>query len=44
MVVEIRGKQIRLQTYFGPDRRRKSADNYAGPWRRHDDFQDLQLR
>ena len=35
---------VRCESYFGPDRRRKSADNYAGPWRRHDDFQDLQLR
>lgn len=35
---------VRCETYFGPDRRRKLADNYAGPWRRHDDFQDLHLQ
>ncbi len=34
---------VRCEGYFGPDRRRKSIENYAGPWRRHDDFQDLQL-
>ncbi len=35
---------VRCDTYFGPDRRRKTLDNYAGPWRRHDDFQDLQVQ
>jgi two-component system chemotaxis response regulator CheY len=30
---------VRGDSYTGPDRRRKSADNYAGPWRRHDDYQ-----
>jgi CheY-like chemotaxis protein len=34
---------VRCEGYFGPDRRRKNIENYAGPWRRHDDFQDLQL-
>jgi two-component system, chemotaxis family, chemotaxis protein CheY len=34
---------VRCEAYFGPDRRRKTIDSYAGPWRRHDDFQDLQL-
>jgi CheY-like chemotaxis protein len=35
---------VRCGTYFGPDRRRKSLDHYAGPWRRHDDLQDLQMQ
>ena len=35
---------VRCDSYFGPDRRRKATDNYAGPWRRHDDFQDLQVQ
>lgn len=26
-------------SYFGPDRRRHLSDDYAGPWRRQDDFQ-----
>ena len=29
---------VRCDGYFGPDRRRRTADNYAGPWRRSDDF------
>ncbi len=32
---------VRAETYFGPDRRRRTPDNYAGPWRRHDDFNDI---
>jgi two-component system, chemotaxis family, chemotaxis protein CheY len=32
---------VRAESYFGPDRRRKTPDNYAGPWRRHDDFNDI---
>ena len=35
---------VRTETYFGPDRRRKTLESYAGPWRRHDDFQDLQVQ
>ena len=35
---------VRCETYFGPDRRRRNVENYAGPWRRHDDFQDLQVQ
>lgn len=31
---------VRCATYFGPDRRRRKAENYAGPWRRHDDYKD----
>ena len=29
---------VRTETYFGPDRRRKTLDHYGGPWRRHDDY------
>jgi two-component system chemotaxis response regulator CheY len=32
---------VRADSYFGPDRRRRTLDNYAGPWRRHDDFNDI---
>jgi DNA-binding response OmpR family regulator len=32
---------VRCEGYFGPDRRRKALDTYAGPWRRHGDFQDI---
>ncbi len=35
---------VRCETYFGPDRRRRLIDDYAGPWRRHDDFKDMQVR
>jgi two-component system chemotaxis response regulator CheY len=35
---------VRSDGYFGPDRRRKTLDHYAGPWRRHDDFQDLAIQ
>jgi CheY-like chemotaxis protein len=35
---------VRTEGYFGPDRRRRTPESYAGPWRRHDDFQDLQLQ
>ncbi len=35
---------VRCEAYFGPDRRRKTLDSYAGRWRRHDDFQDLQVQ
>jgi two-component system, chemotaxis family, chemotaxis protein CheY len=30
---------VRCDSYFGPDRRRHQTDDYAGPWRRKDDFQ-----
>jgi two-component system chemotaxis response regulator CheY len=30
---------VRAEAYFGPDRRRRVADNHAGPWRRADDFE-----
>jgi CheY-like chemotaxis protein len=35
---------VRCDSYFGPDRRRRTPDSYAGPWRRHDDFQDVQVQ
>jgi CheY-like chemotaxis protein len=31
---------VRCDAYFGPDRRRRADEDYAGPWRRHDDFKD----
>ena len=43
-VVERPRAFVRCDGYFGPDRRRKSLDSYAGPWRRHDDFQDVQVK
>jgi CheY-like chemotaxis protein len=30
--------------YFGPDRRRHQRDDYAGPWRRANDFADTEVR
>ena len=35
---------VRCDSYFGPDRRRRMLENYAGPWRRHDDFHDLTVQ
>jgi CheY-like chemotaxis protein len=43
-VVERPRAFVRCEGYFGPDRRRKTLDSYAGPWRRHDDFQDVQVK
>jgi CheY-like chemotaxis protein len=43
-VVERPRAFVRCDGYFGPDRRRKTLDSYAGPWRRHDDFQDVQVK
>ncbi len=31
---------VRCEGYFGPDRRRKRDDEYAGPYRRQDDYKD----
>ncbi len=36
-VVERPRPFIRCETYFGPDRRRRKAEDYAGPWRRRED-------
>ena len=35
---------VRTGAYFGPDRRRKPTENYAGPGRRHDDHHDIQVQ
>jgi DNA-binding response OmpR family regulator len=35
---------VRCDSYFGPDRRRRTFEDYAGPWRRADDFQDVDVR
>jgi len=35
---------IRCNTYFGPDRRRKTSESYTGPWRRQDDMHDVEVR
>jgi CheY-like chemotaxis protein len=35
---------VRCPSYFGPDRRRKNIEDYAGPWRRHDDFTDVTVQ
>jgi CheY-like chemotaxis protein len=35
---------VRCDSYFGPDRRRRQIEDYAGPWRRKDDFQDREMR
>jgi two-component system, chemotaxis family, chemotaxis protein CheY len=34
---------VRTPTYFGPDRRRKTRDDYMGPRRRKEDFADLMV-
>ena len=35
---------VRCPNYFGPDRRRRNVENYAGPWRRQDDLQDIAVQ
>jgi two-component system chemotaxis response regulator CheY len=35
---------VRCPGYFGPDRRRKTIEDYAGPWRRQGDFDDITVR
>ena len=35
---------VRCESYFGPDRRRHVTENYAGPWRRQNDFQDIAVK
>jgi two-component system, chemotaxis family, chemotaxis protein CheY len=35
---------VRCDSYFGPDRRRRQIEDYAGPWRRQEDFQDMTVR
>jgi DNA-binding response OmpR family regulator len=43
-VVERPRAFVRCESYFGPDRRRRNVESYTGPWRRHDDFQDIQVQ
>lgn len=35
---------VRTEGFFGPDRRRRALDNFAGPWRRATDFADTEVR
>jgi two-component system chemotaxis response regulator CheY len=35
---------VRCDSYFGPDRRRRQIEDYAGPWRRQEDFKDMTVR
>jgi CheY-like chemotaxis protein len=35
---------VRCDSYFGPDRRRRNIENYAGPWRRQEDFKDIAVK
>lgn len=35
---------VRCDSYFGPDRRRRQDHCYPGPWRRAEDFEDMQVR
>jgi two-component system, chemotaxis family, chemotaxis protein CheY len=39
-IVERPRAYVRCAGYFGPDRRRRNEDFYAGPWRRAADFKD----
>lgn len=31
---------VKCASYFGPDRRRRATEDYAGPFRRREDFED----
>ncbi|MEY4965076.1 MAG: hypothetical protein RL274_659 [Pseudomonadota bacterium] len=44
LIVERPRPFVRCDSYFGPDRRRRQIDSYAGPWRRAEDFQDREMR
>ena len=35
---------VRSEGYFGPDRRRRKAPDYTGPWRRSDDKTDVEIK
>lgn len=35
---------VRSEEYFGPDRRRRLAADFAGPFRRRDDMDDIAVR
>jgi two-component system, chemotaxis family, chemotaxis protein CheY len=34
---------VRCESYFGPDRRRRKLKDYAGPWRRDNDFEKVEI-
>jgi CheY-like chemotaxis protein len=42
-IVERPRSFVRCAGYFGPDRRRRNAENFAGPWRRKDDLERVEL-
>lgn len=44
MIIEHPRPFVRCPSYFGPDRRRKTIEDYAGPWRRQSDFDDITVR
>ncbi|MES2473209.1 MAG: response regulator [Pseudomonadota bacterium] len=44
LIVERPRAFVRCDSYFGPDRRRRQIEDYAGPWRRAEDFNDRELR
>jgi two-component system chemotaxis response regulator CheY len=35
---------VRCDSYFGPDRRRRAIEDYAGPRRRKEDMQEMDVR
>jgi two-component system chemotaxis response regulator CheY len=35
---------VRCDSYFGPDRRRRQSEDYAGPRRRKEDLQEVDVR
>ena len=35
---------VRADAFFGPDRRRRMRREFDGPWRRHDDSSDIEVR
>ena len=44
-IVERPRAYVRCADYFGPDRRRRADERYAGPWRRHEDLaNDMEIR
>ena len=44
-IVERPRPYVRCAEYFGPDRRRRADELFAGPWRRHEDIEnDLEIK
>ena len=44
-IVERPRPYVRCVEYFGPDRRRRRDETFAGPWRRHEDLEnDVELK